>query len=117
MLRIALECEKNGGGKAVSSSSRTLLEEPMWALFCNGKKSGYGVRREATEEDLGVMETLRAVSMGAGVMPAKEEGEEEIAYVRAAFDHVIASKDTEILYMMSPEDGSGPDLTIFFIRL
>ncbi|KAG6473095.1 protein MIZU-KUSSEI 1-like [Zingiber officinale] len=116
MLRIALECGKNGG-KAASSSSRTLLEEPMWALFCNGKRSGYGVRREATVEDLGVMETLRAVSMGAGVMPAKAEGEEDIAYVRAAFDHVIASKDTEILYMLSPEDGSGPDLTIFFIRL
>lgn len=116
MLRIALECEKNGG-KAASSSSRTLLEEPMWALFCNGKRSGYGARREATEEDLGVMETLRAVSMGAGMMPAKAEGEEEVAYVRAGFDHVIASKDTEILYMMSPEDCSGPDLTIFFIRL
>ncbi|XP_042447578.1 protein MIZU-KUSSEI 1-like [Zingiber officinale] len=122
MVRIALECEKNSGnaandGKAASLSSRALLEEPLWTLFCNGKRNGYGVRREPTEDDLGVMETLRVVSMGAGVLPARAEGEEEVAYLRAGFDHIIASRDAETLYMTSPDDGPGPDLTIFFVRM
>lgn len=121
-MRIALECEKNGDnaandGKAAPLSSRTLLEEPLWTLFCNGKRSGYGVRREPTEDDLGVMETLRVVSMGAGVLPTRAEGEEEVAYLRAGFDHIIASRDAETLYMTSPNDGHGPDLTIFFVRM
>ncbi|WOK91605.1 hypothetical protein Cni_G00296 [Canna indica] len=113
MVRVALECDK----KTERSSSVYLLDEPLWTLFCNGKKSGYGVRREATDDDLAVMETLRAVSMGAGVLPARTEAEEELAYVRAGFDHVIGSRDSETLYMTGPDDGNGPDLTIFFVRL
>ncbi|XP_072981073.1 protein MIZU-KUSSEI 1-like [Typha angustifolia] len=116
MVRVALECEKQHGVR----DQGKLLEEPLWTMFCNGKKNGYGVRREATEEDLAVMETLKPVSMGAGVMPGKSETEgpdAEMAYVRAFFEHVVGSKDSETLYMMSPEGGNGPELTIFFVRI
>lgn len=90
-------------------------------MFCNGKKTGYGVRREATEEDLNVMELLKAVSMGAGVLPGKSEhvddADGELAYMRAYFEHVVGSKDSETLYMLSPEGNCGPELTIFFVRI
>ncbi|XP_058203950.1 protein MIZU-KUSSEI 1-like [Rhododendron vialii] len=82
--RIALECEKR------PERDRTeLLQEPLWNMYCKGKKSGYGVKREATEEDLQIMELLRAVSMGAGVLPGKSDVEGpdgELAYMRAHFD-------------------------------
>ncbi|KAF9593752.1 hypothetical protein IFM89_024920 [Coptis chinensis] len=39
LVRIALECEKH-------PAERTkLLEEPLWTMYCNGKKTGYGVKR------------------------------------------------------------------------
>ncbi|KAJ6737113.1 PROTEIN MIZU-KUSSEI 1 [Salix viminalis] len=88
--------------------------------FCNGKKSGYGVKREASEEDLNVMELLKAVSMGAGVLPGTSEAEgpdEELAYMRAHFERVVGSKDSETLYMISPEGDTGPELSIFFVRV
>ncbi|KAF0897671.1 hypothetical protein E2562_000389 [Oryza meyeriana var. granulata] len=44
-------------------------------MFCNGRKTGFAVRREATDDDLAVMETLRPVSMGAGVLPGSRSGE------------------------------------------
>ncbi|CAA2980509.1 protein MIZU-KUSSEI 1-like [Olea europaea var. sylvestris] len=115
MVRIALESEKRP-----DKDKTKLLEEPLWTMYCNGKKSGYGVKREATEEDLNVMEVLKAVSMGAGVLPGKSEAEGpdgEMAYMRACFERVVGSKDSETLYMLSPDGNNGPELSIFFVRI
>lgn len=115
MVRIALECEKRQ-----ENDKTRLMEEPVWTMFCNGKKSGYGVKREANEEDLNVMEILKAVSMGAGVLPGNSDVEGpdgEMAYMRAHFDRVVGSRDSETLYMLSPDGHSGPELTIFFVRI
>ncbi|KAH6810355.1 MIZU-KUSSEI-like protein of unknown function [Perilla frutescens var. frutescens] len=116
MVRIALECEK----RPEKERAAELLVEPLWTMFCNGKKSGYAVKREANEEDLQVMEVLRAVSMGAGVLPGRSEVEGpdgELAYMRAHFDRVVGSRDSETLYMVSPDGNTGPELSIFFVRL
>ncbi|XP_057775364.1 protein MIZU-KUSSEI 1 [Salvia miltiorrhiza] len=115
MVRIALECEKRP-----EKAAEELLDEPLWTMFCNGKKSGYAVKREASEDDLQVMELLRAVSMGAGVLPGRSESEGpdgEMAYMRAHFDRVVGSHDSETLYMVSPDGNTGPELSIFFVRL
>lgn len=115
MVRIALECEKR-----VEKDKVRLLEEPLWTMYCNGKKNGYGVRREATEEDLLIMELLKSTSMGAGVLPGTSDVEgpdAELAYVRTHFEHVVGSKDSETLYMLSPNGDNGPELSIFFVRI
>ncbi|GMY11260.1 protein MIZU-KUSSEI 1 [Fagus crenata] len=115
MVRIALECEKRG-----DKDKTRLMDEPLWTMYCNGKKSGYGVKREASEEDLNVMELLKAVSMGAGVLPGNSEIEgpdAELAYMRAHFQRVVGSRDSETLYMLSPEGNNGPELSIFFVRI
>ncbi|KAH7859430.1 hypothetical protein Vadar_001080 [Vaccinium darrowii] len=114
MVRIALECEKRA-----EKDKTKLLEEPLWTMYCNGKKAGYGVKREANEEDLQIMELLRAISMGAGVLPGKSDVEGpdgEMAYMRAHFERVVGSKDSETLYMLSP-DNNGPELSIFLVRV
>ncbi|KAM0927915.1 hypothetical protein ACQ4PT_002151 [Festuca glaucescens] len=138
-VRIALECEKkskkspdgadSGGGSAVS-----LLEEAMWTAYVNGRRVGYAVRREATDGDLAVMQLLSTVSAGAGVLPGDvvdheppadgaAEADGEVAYMRAGFDRVTGSKDSESLYMVSPDgDGGagaagGTELSIFFVRV
>ncbi|XP_069154396.1 protein MIZU-KUSSEI 1-like [Solanum lycopersicum] len=115
MVRIALECEKRDKREKIN-----LLEEPLWTMYCNGKKNGYGVKREATEEDLSVMEILKPVSMGAGVLPGKSDVEGpdgEMTYMRAHFERVVKSKDAETLYMLSPDANDGPELSIFFVRI
>ncbi|XP_057806987.1 protein MIZU-KUSSEI 1-like [Salvia miltiorrhiza] len=115
MLRIALECEKRDKEKKTN-----LLHEPRWTMYANGINNGYGLRREATEEDLYVMELLKGMSMGAGVLPPRTEaeGDGEMSFMRWQFDRVVGSKDSETLYMLSPEGvgNNEPDLSIFFIR-
>ncbi|KAG9451191.1 hypothetical protein H6P81_011156 [Aristolochia fimbriata] len=115
LVRIALECEKR-----VEKEKTKIFDEPVWTMYCNGKKSGYSVKREASEDDLGVMELLRMVSMGAGVLPGRSEAEgqdAELAYIRAYFERVVGSRDSETLYMLSPDGNNGPELSIFFVRL
>lgn len=115
MVRIALECEKRP-----DKDKTRLLDEPLWTMFCNGKKNGYGVKRDASEDDLNVMQLLKAVSMGAGVLPGNceiEGPDGELAYIRAHFERVLGSKDSETLHMLSPDEKNGPELSIFFVRL
>ncbi|CAN6236399.1 unnamed protein product [Urochloa humidicola] len=97
-----------------------VLEEPMWTMFCNGKRVGYAVRREPTEEDIAVLETLWAVTMGGGVLPGRSDvdgPDGEMAYMRRSFEHTVGSRDSESLYMVGPPGGDGPELAIFFVRL
>ncbi|CAO2205901.1 unnamed protein product [Urochloa humidicola] len=136
--RIVLETERrrppppdsgDGGGarrtKRQHHAPVPLLDEPGWTMFCNGKKTGYAVRREATAGDLAVMETLRAVSMGAGVLPGRSPpaagaaaADDEVPYMRGCFDHFVGSRDSESLYMIAPQGGgTGPELAVFFVRL
>lgn len=113
--RLALECEKH------SSNDKTkIIEEPIWTLFCNGKKTGYGVKREPTDDDLSIMQMLRAVSVAVGVLPNEmsDPQDGELSYMRAHFERVIGSKDSETYYMMMPDGNSnGPELSVFFVRV
>ena len=100
-----------------------LLHEPLWTAYVNGRKIGYAVRREPTEDDLTVLQLLRTVSAGAGVLPADAVGAPEgqdagdLAYMRAHFDRVVGSRDSESFYMLNPDGNHGPELSIFFIRI
>ncbi|TVU16245.1 hypothetical protein EJB05_39797, partial [Eragrostis curvula] len=124
-LRVALECEKKPPGAGAGIGRTRLLDEPLWTAYVNGRKIGYAVRREPTEDDLTVMQLLRTVSAGAGVLPAdvvgggpdqrQEAG--DLAYMRAHFDRVVGSRDSESFYMLNPDGNNGPELSIFFIRI
>ncbi|WOL18689.1 protein MIZU-KUSSEI 1-like [Canna indica] len=112
-LRIALECEKKAADKT------KLIDEPLWTAFINGRKIGYAVRREPSENDLEIMQLLYTVSMGAGVLPddMTDPVEGEMTYMRAHFDRVVGSKDSETFYMLNPDGNNGSELSIFFVRV
>jgi uncharacterized protein (TIGR01570 family) len=111
LVRIALECEKAPAGEG-----KLLLQESTWTMFCNGRKRGYAFRREFTETDRYILNLVQAVSMGAGVLPMVNGFEGELMYMRAQFDRVIASGDSESFYMMNPDGSEGPELSIFLMR-
>lgn len=77
------------------------------------------MRREPNDADVKVMQLLHAVSAGAGVFPAymADPVDGELTYMRAHFDRVIGSRDSETFYMTNPEGNGGPELTIFFVRV
>ncbi|KAL8154402.1 hypothetical protein V2J09_012162 [Rumex salicifolius] len=114
LVRIALECERH------PSEKTKLMDEPIWTMYCNGRKTGYGIRRDPTDDDLGVMQMLHAATMGAGVLPVAEGSElpeGELTYMRAYFEKVVGSRDSETYYMVNPDGNTGPELSIFFVRV
>ncbi|CAL0303643.1 unnamed protein product [Lupinus luteus] len=114
LSRIALECDKHSNNEKIK-----IVDEPIWTLFCNGKKTGYGVKREPTNDDLNVMQLLHAVSMAVGVLPddMSDPHDGELSYMRAHFERVVGSKDSETYYMIMPDRNHGPELSVFFVRV
>lgn len=108
LVRLALECERGAG--------KPLFGEPFWTMYCNGRKTGYAMSRECGDGDQKVLGMLRAVSVGAGVLPLAQEGG-ELMYMRARFERVVGSSDSEAFYMMNPDGGGGPELSVFLIRI
>ncbi|KAL2538054.1 hypothetical protein Fot_19445 [Forsythia ovata] len=115
ILRIVLETE-------TKTHKKKVLEEFVWAVYCNGRKIGYSIRRKnMTDDELHVMQLLRGVSMGAGVLPSpcekeKITGDGELTYMRVRFDRIVGSKDSESFYMINPDGALGQELSIFFVR-
>ncbi|KAL2510047.1 hypothetical protein Fot_33694 [Forsythia ovata] len=115
LVRIALECDKKTEKKGLK-----LLEEPIWRTYCNGKKCGYAVRRECGPEEWKILNSIGPISMGAGVLPGAGDGVEpegELMYMRAKFERVVGSKDSEAFYMMNPDGHGGPELSIYLLRV
>ncbi|CAN0907815.1 Protein MIZU-KUSSEI 1 [Linum grandiflorum] len=113
LVRIALECEK-------SDRSGKLFDEPVWSMYCNGRKCGYATARgRCSEVDTRVLTTVRTVSVGAGVIPTTTVacGGGELMYMRAKFERVVGSRDSEAFYMMNPDGNGGPELSLFLLRL
>lgn len=133
LVRIALECEKEGAAAAETTTKNNktvrLLEEPHWRAYCNGRKCGYANnKRECGEEEWRVLKAVEPITMGAGVLPAvasaSGKGNEaggsdgELMYMRAKFERVVGSKDSEAFYMMNPDgnNNGGPELSIYLLR-
>lgn len=136
LVRIALECDRAKGACAFpgavasattnSGGGRKLVEEKVWRAYCNGKGCGYAVRRECCAADWRVLRALEPVSMGAGVIPAAScgGGEGDVMYMRARFERVVGSRDSEAFYMMNPDSGGGgghghggPELSVYLLRV
>lgn len=117
LVRIALECDKEEEKKV----SR-LIDEPVWRTYCNGKKCGFATKREIGPKEVQILKAVEPISMGAGVLPGnggEEEGADsgEIMYMRAKFERVIGSRDSEAFYMMNPDSNGSPELSIYLLRV
>ncbi|XP_019177104.1 PREDICTED: protein MIZU-KUSSEI 1-like [Ipomoea nil] len=121
-VRIALECEGNTNTweKNKKKKKAKLLEEPAWRTYCNGRKCGFAARRECGPDDWRVLNSIGPITMGAGVLPGKEDDgigpDGELMYMRAKYERVVGSRDSEAFYMMSPDGHGGPELSIYLLR-
>ncbi|XP_073132220.1 protein MIZU-KUSSEI 1-like [Henckelia pumila] len=122
VVRIALECEKTHG--LPPQKRRTLVAEPVWTMYCNGRNCGYAASRVCGQSDWHVLSKVRSVSVGAGVIPVVEDGlksggasEGELLYMRARFERVVGTRDSEAFYMLNPDGNGGPELSIFLLRI
>jgi uncharacterized protein (TIGR01570 family) len=72
-------------------------------------------------EEWRVLRAVEPVSVGAGVISEDEGdvtlGDGDMMYMRAKFERVVGSRDSEAFYMVNPDHGGGPELSIYLLRV
>ncbi|KAF9610810.1 hypothetical protein IFM89_025051 [Coptis chinensis] len=113
VLRIALECKYEPDNSSYSS----LLSVPVWTMYCNGKKVGSAIKRRPMHADMEVLRLMRSVYVGTGVINGKTLNcDDELMYLRANFERVSRSSNSESFHLVSPDGSTGQELSIFFLR-
>lgn len=86
-------------------------------MFCNGKKAGCAIRRRPTQGDKNVLRLMQSVHVGTGLINGKTlNSADDLMYLRATFERVSLSSNSESFHLISPDESSGQDLSIFFLR-
>ncbi|KAF8405149.1 hypothetical protein HHK36_010047 [Tetracentron sinense] len=109
VTRIVLESNRG-------DSPESLLSVPTWVMHCNGRRLGFATRRQMTDKDAWLLETMRTVSAGAGILPGKAPNSTGFKYLRGTFDRVLGS-DSEAYYLNDPSGCFAQELSVFFLRL
>ncbi|KAJ7945443.1 protein MIZU-KUSSEI 1-like [Quillaja saponaria] len=123
-LRIVLESASTSPcpGIGYSNISSNLLSTPVWAMYCNGRKVGYAIKRRASKSDLEALRVMDSVIVGAGSINGKElnnkedDHEVQLMYLRARFQRVSGSANSQSFHLNDPEGNIGQELSIFFFR-
>nr|GEX51855.1 hypothetical protein [Tanacetum cinerariifolium] len=96
-LRIALECSN----EHEASRDKSILDMPLWTMYCNGKKVGFAFKRKPSFTDINVLKHMETVNVGAGIIKGKDiQREDDIMYLRGNFKRVS-------VYMMPKNAGNG----------
>ncbi|XP_057971045.1 protein MIZU-KUSSEI 1 [Malania oleifera] len=117
LVRIALECARSDVGPC------PLRSVPLWTAYCNGRRVGSATRRKTTGQTRMMLKTMQSISVGAGVIPAgfgsetgSTEAGGEIMYMRANYECVLGSADSESFHLINPEGCPGQELGVFLLR-
>ncbi|OVA17769.1 Protein of unknown function DUF617 [Macleaya cordata] len=121
LVRIALECNRS------DLSSCPLHSIPIWTMCIDGRKVGFASKRRATDKDRLILKTMKSMTVGAGVIPAgltssssddqsEGGGEGEVVYMRANYERVIGSADSESFHLVNPDGFPGHELSVFLLR-
>ncbi|KAB2008590.1 hypothetical protein ERO13_D10G101000v2 [Gossypium hirsutum] len=108
ILRITLDCTDSESG----------FPMPLWTMYCNGRKVGYAVKRQPSKADTDALRKMSSVVVGTGTISGKEVDNEddELMYLRANFQRIRGSTDSESFHLIDPEGNVGQELSIFFFR-
>lgn len=69
-----------------------------------------------------MLKTMQSITVGAGVIPlgsgsgSGSLSEEEVMYMRANYECVTGSGDSESFHLINPDDGPGQELSFFLLR-
>lgn len=112
LVRIALECDRSDLGFC------QLRSVPVWTMYINGRKLGFAARRKASDRVRLMLKTMQSTTVGAGVMPSGfgSSDSEEIMYMRANYEHVVGSADSESFHLINPDECQGQELSVFLLR-
>lgn len=118
LVRITLECDDRS-----DLATCPLRSVPVWSLHCNGRKLGFAARRKAGDKVRLMLKTMESTTVGAGALPAgfgfgsgTSDSDGPVMYMRANYEHVIGSADSESFHLINPDQCPGQELSVFLLR-
>ncbi|XP_050383355.1 protein MIZU-KUSSEI 1 [Argentina anserina] len=116
LVRITLECDDRS-----DLATCPLRSVPAWALHCNGRKIGFSARRKAGDKVRLMLKAMNSTTVGAGALPAQfgfgsSDSDGPVMYMRANYEHVIGSADSESFHLINPDQFPGQELSVFLLR-
>ncbi|KAK2656520.1 hypothetical protein Ddye_009572 [Dipteronia dyeriana] len=118
VLRLALECTSTH-----DHDHDSLLSIPVWTMCCNGRKVGYAIKRKISKSDMEVLKVMDSVVVGAGIISTNKNEldhdhheDDKVMYLRASFQRVCGSSDSESYHLIDPDGNIGQEISIFFYR-
>lgn len=68
-----------------------------------------------------MLKTMSSTTVGAGVMPIRSglgsgSVSEEVMYMRANYEHMVGSADSESFYLINPDECPSQELSVFLLR-
>ncbi|KAJ7950249.1 protein MIZU-KUSSEI 1-like [Quillaja saponaria] len=112
LVRIALECNRS------ELESCPLHSVPVWTMYCNGRKLGFAEKRKASERVRFILKMIQSTTVGAGAIPSVfgSPSSSELMYMRANYEHVVGSADSESFHLINADECPGQDLIVFLLR-
>ncbi|KAK7359019.1 hypothetical protein VNO77_00963 [Canavalia gladiata] len=108
--------EMGGGSVRIAlksgNSGNTLLSTPLWTMYCNGRKVGYAVKRRPSNRDFEALRLMRSIVVGTGVINSVNH--HQLMYLRANFQRVRASSNSQSFHLIDPDGDIHQELSIFF---
>ncbi|KAK9158899.1 hypothetical protein Scep_005473 [Stephania cephalantha] len=128
LLRILLD-SRDSADQYSNGNLRScpLHSVPMWNMCVNGRKVGFASKRRPTHQDRLILKTMQSTTVGAGVLPPglglgpdggadHEEDLGELVYMRANYERVVGSADSESFHLVNPDACPGQELSVFLMR-
>nr|CAD1834224.1 unnamed protein product [Ananas comosus var. bracteatus] len=120
LVRIALECERGsrvvagggGGGGGAGSFWKSRCGARTATARSAGSRCGASAGRGLAGPPGG-----RARLHRRRRAPGDPGSAGEMMYMRARFERVVGSRDSEAFYMMNPDHSGGPELSIYLLRV
>ncbi|KAL6278004.1 hypothetical protein ACE6H2_021605 [Prunus campanulata] len=117
LVRVTLECDESGLSQLATCPLHSV---PLWTVHCNGRQLGFAARRRASDKVKLMLKTMQSTTVGAGVMPTgyglESESGQEVMYMRANYEHVVGSADSESFHLINPDQYPGQELSVFLLR-
>ncbi|RDY06319.1 Protein MIZU-KUSSEI 1, partial [Mucuna pruriens] len=108
-LRIVLESNNNNNNHNLNHN---LFSTPLWSMYCNGRKVGYAVKRRPSIGDFEALSLMRSVAVGTGLInTCKQHQEDQLMYLRANFQRVRGSSNSESFHLVDPQGTIGQELS------
>lgn len=74
------------------------------------------MRREPSERDKEMLNKIRSMSAGAGVLVDGGGGGDEVLYMRACYERVVGSRDSVSYHLINPGGSPEQELSVFLLR-